>query len=417
MKTKFIGPIRDQLNSNKVLLFGLRTRDGDTKTPDPQGSMPFKGIEADATGIDFVGNQFVIPLRSGRNQGVGSRPQGGALPAAGNQAYLSLNEPLRFHYGAFNISGQLLKASESTEGAFERALTAEMEGVTDDLKRKINIDAYGAGLGTLTTITTGTTSATQTVGTTVMFQGGELINIYDTTGTTLRNISGPLTVNSYVRSTLQMTFSASVATTTNDILVRASSDSTSTAPSDDKGNVINGLQNIVLNSGTLHGLNPTNAGQTFWASQYINAAGAIIGENLLRQVKDAVGFESGSDEEAIWITTRGIRNRFANTLTSVKRFNDGQAVTLRGGFKAILFDDQAMVIDDMCPLGQAFFLNTDAFFWSQMSDWEWMEEDGKTLKWQIGRDSYIGYLFKYCQLGTWARNRHGRLYGGSDDVK
>ena len=416
MKTQFIGPIRDQLNSNKILLFGLRTRNGTEDQPMPQGSMDFKGIEADATGIDFVGNEFRIPLRTSRNQGVGSRPQGGSLPAPGNQGYQYISEPLRFHYGAFNISGQLIKASESNEGAFERALTAEMDGVTDDLKRKVNIDAYGDATGALTTVTTGTASATQTVGSTVTFQGGELINIYDVTGTTLRN-SAPLTVNSYVRASLTLTFNVTVTTTTGDIIVRASSDSTVSSHSDDLNNVTNGLKNIVKATGALHTLNPATAGQTFWASQVTAAAGAVIGENLLRQVKDNVGFESGSDEEGIWITTRGIRNRFANTLTSVKRFNDGQAMTLRGGFKAIMFDDQPMVIDDMCTLGTAYYLNCKALFWSQMSDWEWMEEDGKTLKWQPGKDSYIAYLFKYCQLGTWARNRHGAVTGGADDTK
>lgn len=417
MKTKFIGPIRDQLNSNKILLFGLRTRDGDQKTPDPQGSMPFKGIEADATGVDFVGNEFRMPLRTSRNQGVGSRPQGGILPAPGNQGYLYISEPLRYHYGAFNISGQLLKASESNEGAFERALTAEMEGVTDDLKRKINIDAYGLGTGQIAKITTGASSVTQTIDSTIWFQGGELVDIYDSTLTTMRNSSGPLTVNSYSRPNVTVTFGTSVATTTNDVMVRASSDSTVSSPSNDKNNVINGLQNMISATGTLHTLNPSSAGQGFWQSQTVAASSAVVGENILRQLKDAVGFESGSDEENIWITTRGIRNRFANTLTSVKRFNDGQAMTLRGGFKAILFDDQAMVIDDACPLGQIFYLNTNSMFWSQMSDWEWMEEDGKTLKWQIGRDSYISYLFKYCQLGTWARNRHGKITGAADDTK
>lgn len=417
MKTRFIGPIRDQLNSNKVLLFGLRTRDGSTKTPNPDASRDWRGIQADATGIDFVGNEFRMPLRTSRNNGVGSRAEAGKLPAAGSQGFMYISEPLRYHYGAISITGQLLKASATNEGAFERALTAELEGVTDDLKRKVNIDAYGNGTGVLATITTGANSATQAVSSTINFQGGEYIDIYDSTLTTYRGAAS-VQVTAYSRSGLTLTLSGAVNTTTNDVIVRASSDSTSGVPNNDKNAVINGLTNIVASTGVLHTLNPATAGQGFWASTVVAAGGAVVGDSLLRQVEDGVGFESGSDEELIFITTRGIRNRYANTLTSLKRFNDAQSVTLRGGFKALLFDDMPLLIDDVCPIGTVFAINTGAMFWSQMSDWEFMEEDtGRALHIVPGFDQYQAWIFKYCQLGTWARNRHGKITGAADDTR
>lgn len=416
MKTKFIGPIRDQLNSNKVLLFGLRTKDG-TKTEDPDAGAPFKGIEADATGIDFVGNEFRMPLRTSRNQGVGSRAQSALLPTPGNQGYMYISDPLKFNYGSFNITGQLLKASASNEGAFERALTAEIEGLTDDLKRKVNIDGYADGTGKLAVITTGANSATQAVDTTVNFQGGEYVDIYDSTLSTYRG-SASTSVSSYSRSGLTLTLSGSVNTTTGDIIIRADSASTSGTPLNDLNNCINGLEKIVSNSGALHTLNPSTAGQAFWASTVIDAASAIVGDSLLRQLQDTIGFESGADDELVFITTRGVRNRYANTLTALKRFNDAQSVTLRGGFKAIMFDDNPMVIDDACKPGNVWALHTKDMFWSQMSDWEFMTEDtGKALHIVPGYDKYQAWLFKYCNLGTHSRNRHGRIKNAADDTR
>lgn len=417
MKTRFIGPIRDQLNSNKVLLFGLRTRDGSTRTPDPDASRDWRGIQADATGIDFVGNEFRMPLRTSRNAGVGSRAEAGKLPAAGSQGFMYISEPLRYHYGAIEITGQLLKASATNEGAFERALTAELEGVTDDLKRKVNIDAYGDGTGVLTTITTGAASATQAVASTINFQGGEYVVFYDSTLTT-HNAAGALQVTAYNRSGLTITLGSSVTTTTGDVVIRASSDDTAAVPNNDKNAVTNGLTNIIKSTAALHGLNPATAGQQFWASTQIAAGAAVVGDSLLRQLEDGIGFESGSDEEMIFITTRGIRNRYANTLTSLKRFNDAQSTTLRGGFRALMFDDSPLVYDDVCPLGTVFAINTGAMFWSQMSDWEFMEEDtGRALHIVPGYDKYQAWVFKYCQLGTWARNRHGKITGAADDVR
>jgi len=416
MKTKFIGPIRDQLHSNKILLFGLRSRDGDDKQDMAHGSRDFKGIVADSTGIDFVGNEFRMPLRSSRNQGTGPRSESAALPAAGNQGYKYISESLKYFYGLFSITGPLLKASDSNEGAFRKALQAEMEGLTDDLKRHVNIQAFGSGNGVLATVTSGASSATQAVDTTIYFQGGEYVDIYDSTLTTYRG-SASVYVTSISRSGLTITLSSSVSTTTNDVIIRASSDSTSSVPNNDKSNAINGLSNIIDATGALHGLNPATAGEAFWTSTETAAAGAVVGDSLLRGLKDGIGFESGSDEGTVIITTRGIRNRYANTLTALKRFNDAQAVTLRGGFSALMFDDTPMVVDDHCPLGTVFAVNTDAMFWSQMSDWEWMEEDGDVLKWVSGYDKYTGVLFKYCNLGTWARNRHGKITGAADDTK
>jgi hypothetical protein len=416
MKTKFIGPIRDQLNSNKILLFGLRTTDGSDKTPAAHAGKEFKGIVADATGIDFVGNDFRMPLRTGRNQGTGPRGESATLPAPGKQAYQYITDGLKYFYGLFNITGPLLKASDSNEGAFRKALQAEMEGLTDDLKRHVNIQAYGSANGVLASITTGTTSATQPVSTTIYFQGGEFVDIYDSTLTTYRG-SASLSVSSINRSGLTITLSSSIATTTGDVLIRASSDSTSSVPNNDKSQSINGLGNIVSATGALHGLNPATAGQGFWASQEIAASSAVVGDSLLRQLKDGIGFETGNDTDTILITTRGVRNRYANTLTALKRFNDAQSVTLHGGFQALMFDETPMVIDDHCPLGTVYALNTSAMFWSQMSDWEWMEEDGNVLKWESRLDRYVGILFKYCNLGTWARNRHGKITGAADDVK
>jgi len=415
MKTKFIGPIRDQLNSNKILLFGLRDKQGEGKSSVPEGTVPFKGIESSADGIDFVGNEFRIPLRTGRNNGVGSRAENAVLPAPGNEAFTYLSDPLRFHYGLFNITGQLLKASESNEGAFKRALTVEMDGTIDALKRKVNIDGYGTGNGALC-VTTNSNSGDTTlpVDTTVGIEVGDIVDVVDITGPTYK--ANARTVTAVDRAGLIVTLSgANITCASGDTLVRASSDSTSGVPNNDLNQTINGLESIVDSTGILHGINQSS--NAFWASTEIAAGGAVVGDNLLRQLCDSIGRESGDEESLVMITTRGIRNRYANTLTAYKRFNDAQSVKLRGGFTALMFDEKPIVVDDHCRPGRVYALNTGQMFWSQMSDWDWMEEDGKALKWESRYDRYIAVLFKYCNLGTYARNRHGKITGADDDVR
>lgn len=418
MKTEFIGPVRDMLSSNKVLLWGQRTRDASKQTKDPVSSRPFKGIQPMAEGISFNGNDYRIPLRTSRNQGIGPRAESATLPAAGAQGYQYISDTLSYWYGLFSVTGPLVKASRNDKGSFKRAIESEMTGVTDDLKRAMNIAAFGTkgshGATPLATIASGATSATQTLDSSIWLQGGEYVDIYDPTGATRRNSAGSLTVDTINRGTSPtIVLSASVATTTNDIVVRASSDSVSATPNNDLGASINGLGNIVASSGALHGLNPSSV--SVWASSVVDANGAVIGENYLRQLVDDIGFEAGSDEELLGIWTRGQRARYAASMTAQKRFNDAQSVTLHGGFKAVLFDEMPMVVDDHCPRGYTYMLNTDAMYWAQDSDWEWGDLDGNTLKWQSRTDSYIGYLYKYCNLGTTARNRHGVIQNGDDD--
>lgn len=421
MKTKFLGPIRDNFHNGKVLLFGSGGNEdtGDKGYNDVGNANDFKGIQGSAEGIDFVGNEFRIPIKTDRNQAVGFRSENDTLPAPGASAYSYLTEPLRYAYASFNITGQLLKASESQEGAFKAAFKAEMADTINSSKLDHNRAAYGDSTGKLcTTVTVGTAVTTATVDTTINFRGGEVIDWVSAAGVV---ISPAHTITGVNRTTKVLTFTP--ATVANVIgathfPVRASSDSTIAVPNNSQFKEPQGLASIVAATGTLHGLNPTTYG---WWKSYVDSSGGAISDRKLRDAKDGVMFESGVDLQSgtdfAILTTRGVRSRYADTLTALKRFNDAQSVTLRGGFSALMFDENPIFTDDQCPIGNVFGLSIDRLFWAQASDWEWMEEDGKVLKWESRRDRYVAILFKYLQLGTTQRNAHFRLTGVTDDSR
>ena len=75
LKTQYLGPIREQLNSSSVLYSRLEKNED-----------------------SVVGKNFTIPLHYGRNEGVGARAEGGTLPAAGSQAYKECILPMRYQY-------------------------------------------------------------------------------------------------------------------------------------------------------------------------------------------------------------------------------------------------------------------------------------------------------------------------------
>lgn len=415
MRTRFIGPIRDTMHKGRVLLWGSG---GDTGAGTPGG---FKGILPSAEDISFVGNEFRIPFKTKRNQAVGFRSENELLMAPGASGYTYLTEPMRYAYGLFNITGQLMKAAEVGEGAFKAAFKSEMDDTVLTSQLDFNRAAWGDGTGVMTTIRTNE-AAGQTVidvNSTINFRGGEIIDgVTVATGVV---IEPARTVVGIDRANRTITVSPALTTgltATTDGWVRASVDSTVATPNNSWNKEIQGIQSIVTDTGTLHNVSPTTV--PFWKS-YVKNIGGAISDAVIRDALDGVGFEAGVDMENdldyALISTRGLRRRYADTLLGVKQFVNVEALHLRGGFKYLDFDGNPWFCDDACPTGTVVGLSLKDFFWAQSSDWDWMDKDGEVLKWESRRDRYVAVLYKYCQLGTTARNRHFRLTGITDDVR
>ena len=153
-------------------------------------------------------------------------------------------------------------------------------------------------------------------------------------------------------------------------------------------------------------------------SAQVGGVDAQFSEDLGQQVVDSVGATGNAEVELI-LTTRGIRRRYVNQLKSQKRFNDRDAVTLRGGFKAILFNEMPLVFDDDAPKKKMWFLNTDALAWVYLDTkkWNWVDDDGAVLTRKADRtDAFEGYLAADHDLAVINRNQLGVITGLEDDA-
>lgn len=358
---------------------------------------------------DIEGRRAVLSLHITRNSGVGARAEGGTLPTAGSQGYTEERVGLRYNYARIQLSGQVIKAMKSDNGSFVRAVDSETQGAVRDLKRDVNRQLFGTSDGVIAA--TGVTTASVTVvlaaaATNVQvnqLEAGMKVDV-GTAGSPASVVTAAVVVSvDKTASPKTVTIDSAITTTTAHRISRTGSGGATTAQKE-----LTGLQTIVASSGALFNVDPATVPS--WASSVLSNSGTnrTPSENLFEQAIMDNQVASGSEIE-LFITSPGVSRAYSNQLTSIKRFNDTQ--DMKGGYKSIAIDAAGVsgvgiTWDRDAPANKAFGLDLSALKQHEMSDWEWMDDDGAILSRVSGADAYEAVLFKYHELTTDQRNAH-----------
>lgn len=399
LKDLYVGPIVEQLNNKTYML---------------------DQIERDTEHIDLYGRRAIIPVHTNRNRGRGSRADGGTLPAAGRQSYQDAIVKIKGHFSGIEVTDQSIQASQSNEGAFINILDSESQKCGEDLRKDINRQVFGEGTGVLATVTSEVTSTKSIPVTSVQYiYVGDPVDIVKTAdGTTGEGKTGVEVIKREGGSTKKIEVSEAVTkvTTAYGVYLAGS-----------YGNEMDGLRNIINKSRTLHEINSATAGNEFWngRTQKVGESEsslAVAGETSFEKLADEVGLSGNADVE-VFLTSRGVRRRLADTYQSQKRYNDAQAVNVHGGYSAIMVNEIPVIADDDCPRTYAFGLNKESFRWFQLSTPGWMQQggsgifflkDGTTAGTKVA--TWQAFFSWYAALGCIAPNRNGRLEFCEDDV-
>lgn len=372
LKVQYLGPIRDQLNNSSVL---------------------YSRLEKNSDSV--VGKNFTIPLHYGRNEGVGARGEGTALPTAGNQAYKECIVPMRYQYGRIQITGPTIKASRSNEGAFVRAVDSEMRGLEKDMKASMNRQAFGDGTGLLATVAaSGSSSSTVVVDSTAKLRVGMPIDIIvKTTGAATAGVAGTsvASITDTTTFTIADTLAGSPATTYG-VYIAGS-----------RNNEMMGLSGIVSATATLQGL--AVADYPWWKAKVLANSGTsrAISDTLLQTAIDTLEANSSGMCTAMY-TSFGVRRAYQALLTATKKLVNTQE--LKGGYKAITYNDLPIIADKDAPANKIFVVDENELQVFRLGDFDWMSEDGAILSRVSGYDAYEAVLYVYQELGTSMRNAH-----------
>lgn len=398
LKDLYVGPIVEQLNQKTFML---------------------DQIERDSEHIDHTGRRAVVPVHKNRNRGRGSIGDGGTLPVAGRQDWMDAIIGIRYHLYGIELTDAAIEGSKRSEGAFVSLLEAESKGVATDMRKDINRQVFGTGDGILTLVVSNAAGVV-TVDTNQYIQVGDTVDILvAATGATTNGVVGATVTARATGGWQTGTITVSPAP------AGAVAGTYAVYITGNRNQEMDGLRNIISASRTLHAINSATAGNEFWNGfvQNVGASMAALatgGESFYEQAYDGVG-RVGHGDVDVFLTTRGVRRRLADTYASQKRMNDARMVDVHGGYTAIMVNETPVIADDDAPAWTGFGVNRDSFKWYEQVKPGWLESrDGNVFQLKTaGTGTYASVWqawFKwYAALGNHAPNRNAVLRFMNDD--
>ncbi len=383
LKDYYEGYIRNILNSEvKLLKLFARTTEG------------------------WSGRQILFPVRSSRNSGYGFRADNAILPVAGQQGYLKSNITSDIFYGRIQITGPTMVESRDNEGAFARALSAEIEYGLEDFKDYFDVMLFGDGSGLLATITAGLTLSTV---------GNNTITVDSTrylqTGMNIGFVQAGVQTASAVLLTVNSTTSFTTGPATAAVVLVASN---TIANSGDTGAVIMGLKGLIddgTDVGTLQGIN--RATVPSWRATVLANGGVLrpLSLDLLQRGVD-IAYERGGGKISRMTAHMGVRREYINLLTPDVRF---EPLDLKGGVeRELMFNGKIPFdFDRHCQYNTIYQMDVPTMRLFVQQDFKWIDEDGSILRASAvgatGQDLFEAAMRWMGQLGTDAPARNTRI--------
>jgi hypothetical protein len=320
---------------------------------------------------------------------------------------------VKYTRGRIQVSGPVMAASRNDTGAIVRALEAEMDGVTRDLKQEVNYQFFNDGTAVRALVNgepgTGTTLTVDNPGT-MYLQDGMVVDIWGSADADGAVNDADVTISS-VDSTTEVTVSAALddAIDDNDYVIRADAgyDAGSTVGSYE----MMGLKGIIDDATyvtTLHNL--SRSSYAWWkCSTHSNDDNSGTNRDMtLDLIQDSMtAVEKNGGKVNLILSDHALRDAYASLVREDKRYVN--TLQLDGGFMGLEYSGIPWVPDKDCPPNTVFFVDTEHLQIMQMGDWNWMDRDGAVLSRVANTDAYEAVIYWYADLTTDRPKAHSFL--------
>lgn len=285
--------------------------------------------------------QWLVDVEPNSSYAV-NRSDGQELPDPGRRKQVRATTDVNDHWSSTGLTLASIDRAKQGEAAFYTVVDKAVKDVVTDLRRRIDHALYKR--------VTWSVAANVTAGTVVKLDNIQFINVGDqltfgnrTTGSLTGG--GVRTVTAKNPATNEVTVDANVTLTSAD----SGAWYTGAGPTDT--GVIDSLDAGAATGRTLHGIDSTV--YRGWDGNSIDMAGDIADEGDIIKLFNSI-WEREQGEVTDAITTIGIQTRVANTMASQKRFQNAEAVKLRGGYTALYVNDKPVVAQSGVPKGRFY---------------------------------------------------------------
>lgn len=391
-------------------MYGKMTSLVNKKTP--LASILFKNKK-----VDFVGDQFVAPVRFGSAVGLGYRPVGANLPVPKAAPRGKAIFEAKRAYATAEYDREAIKASRNDKGAFAKVTVDEAEATVEGFNvHMIERALFGDGSGKLGEVGSVTGAGTAAspwviVGTTTgtnapkhkkkFYPKGAKLDFYSSAGVfgcTCEVVSADATTLTVV----SLTTGAASAPVANDLIYWEGN----------KDGEITGLKAIAgASAGTLYGLSQTTNPEFRGIYSSLGATALDFG--------DVNTFVSQMEEEGESpnLAIGGYRAVAAlkNMTEDQKMYSAAEVKSsdLTIGFKGIqIMGDEGpfpLISSGMCPDDELYFVNTNYLQLVMREDFGWFDDDGTVLMRDPNKDVYSGRYGGYFELFASRPQSVGRL--------
>lgn len=336
----------------------------------------------------WSGQQVIRPIRTVRNQGIGSTTDGGTLPDIGRQTTAQAIITARYNYLRFGVTGPMIKASQSDIGSFVRSAAYELEMGYKDLTSDENRQTSWNGDGTLAVVNTTAVASTSLViaGRTSVepalkfIDVGTVFSIYTSAGVLVQSgiqVSSISTAATPTSLTATLTLSVPVTTSATDVLVRWPATPTTE---------VQGLL-TALDGGTTTIYNIDRSTTLSYQGNVTSNNGNVLTLDAMQTPYNEALRRGGRALNAVFCDFDSMRF-YQKLLTANKRFNntlEGDGTFGSKGKFYMDFNGVAVVPDKDSPQ-RFFFLPADAFVAYVLSEMEFADETGSMYIAQTGAD-------------------------------
>ena len=344
-----------------------------------------------AKAVRVSGDHYEMDARvAGNRGGVGARLSDDPMPVAKRQVHVKAMVYDRSVFGTIKLYDKDIQDAEESEDAFINHLDDEMENITLDFMKHMNIITYGDGTGILALVNAGTVNSNSFVGQvgstwgsfgTTYLMTGDQLDIWDTTLTIKRTPAGGVAVLTVQPTTQTVTVDQNLTLTATDVVVRY----------DSVNKEYVGLQLASDNSASVVFQNVNRGTQPRYRGNVIDAGGQMLSEVYLQQINSLIQIATGQEPNTI-VAHNAQYDHYAAIGTSLKRF---MTEKMDMGFKTLDYLGTSITKDVDCPKFNIYAFDSAGVQNGVVAPLGWLDRDGKVLKWVSGYAAWTGILREY----------------------